>query len=513
MENGGIKNIVLIALVVVFSFFLGSLAVDGWKDALLPSVLIIGVFIMLYLGKNSKNLVFYLPRIVTVLGFTVGGNDVGTLIIDAVFAYWILMRLMGYIRFQWVGHLLMDGVVVVLFLYMCVSFYRNPVAMQVLGLDLDEVGGADYVSCLLGVVAYIAISCIPFTAKELGKVVRNLAFLHIGLSFVQIALRMKGFGGGSMDGLGDAAQNSRFNLFSRLGTGVFALVYALYPLRKIVASPWKMVVLGLCVLSVFMSGWRGTIITFVIGFYVLAFFKRELTFFLCLGGFCYAGLLFLSSEHAFNGLPFGIQRSLCAIPGVHVSKRVERDAEGSSDWRKEMWGWALDPRTGYIKDYVWGDGPGMSQAKTARFMTAVMRGKANGGDNVYFAAAGIWHSGWITTMHRFGIVGLVLAAMYQLVWCAFSLLSCLRYRSSEFFPYIAVLCRSSIPTVVLYHLGAGLPTHLFTVLPTMALYKQLYVRARELGRDDSFFRSEPYTPLMIQDINAQEKKQQDLVNV
>lgn len=508
MENGGIKNIVLIALVVVLSFFLGSMAVDGWKDALMPLAMIIGVFIMLYLGKNSKYLMFYLPPVVAMLGISVGpGGSMKGIIISAVFAYWILMRFMGYIRFQWVGHLLIDGAVLLLVLYMCVCFYRNPVAVKALGLELDMMGGADYASCLLGMIAYIALSCIPFTALEWCKLVRNLAFYTIGISILGVGLKMRGYGGSESDNIGDDAVNSRFTLFSSFGSNLFAMLYALYPLRKILVSPSKILILILCLIAVFLSGWRGTIIAFVGCVYVIAFFKRELTFLLCLGGFCYAGLLFLSSEQLLNDLPFGIQRSLCAIPGVHVSKRVESEAEGSSDWRKEMWKWALDTRTGYIKDYVWGDGPGLSSAKTARFATAVMRGKANAGANTHFAEVGLWHSGWITTMHRYGIVGLVLVVIYQLVWVAFSLLSCLRYRNTEFFPYFILFCRGGVPTAFMYHLGVAVPGEVFITLSAMAVYKQLYVRARELGRDAPFFRSEPYTPLMIQDISEKGEQQ------
>lgn len=514
MENGGVKNIVLIALVVVFAFFLGSLAVDGWKDALTPLVLIIGVFGMLYLGQNSKYLIFYLPRMFGLTGINLGSIDFLSVLADVLFAYWIVMRFMGHARLKWVGHWFLDFYVLLLFLYMCSAFYRNPVAMGVLGLDLDMMGGSDYIMCLMGTVAYLAVSFIPFSALELCKTIRNVAYFNIAMSLINIALKMVKGGGGTVEAemsMGEAAQTTRFTLFTNLGANLFVLIYGLTPIRKLWSSPWKITVLLICLISIFFCGWRGTIISFSLGIFVLAFFKRELTFLICLGALCYAGLLMLSSEHAFDELPFGVQRSLCAIPGVKVSEKVTRDAEGSSKWRVEMWGWALDPRTHYIKDYVWGDGPGTSKARVRRLQTAVMRGNANNGDNIHFAEGGIWHSGWITFMHRFGLVGLGLAVIYHSIWALFSILACLRYRSTEYYPYIAIFCRSSLPVAIMYYLGTGMPAALFSTLPSLAIYKQLYVRARELGRDDSFFRSEPYTPLMIQDIREKEG-QQTLVN-
>lgn len=508
MENGGIKNIVLIALVVVFSFFIGSMTVDGITNALTPIVMIAGAFMMLYLGKNSKYLIFYLPPVLGVLRVSFAQLDMTSAICVVVFAYWLLMRLMGYVRLKWTGLFLADSLVLLLALYMCLSFYRNPVAVQALGLESDIMGGADYAACLIGLVAYVGVSLIPFSYLELCTTIRCTYYLQLAVSILQVFLSLSGkFGGDSsaVSELGEAASNSRFTLFSGVGVSLFSLIYAMYPLRKLITSPGKMVLLLLCLIAVFFSGWRGAIIAFVLMFYFLAFFKRELTVFLCVGLFCYAGLLFLSSEHALENLPFGVQRSLCAIPGIHVSKKVEEDASGSSDWRKEMWGWALDPRTRYIKDYVWGDGPGLSKSQANRFQIAVMRGTENAGNNQQFARTGVWHSGWITLMHRYGIVGLVIAGMYHLSFAGLVVLVCFRYRSTKFFVYVLLYCSGALPGLIMYYLGTGVPTQLFAIMPALAIYKQLYKRVRENGLGDSFFARESYTPLMIQEIREKEE--------
>lgn len=514
MEDGGVKNIVLIALVVVLSFVIGSLSADSLQNALIPIVVIVAVFTMLYLGRNSKYLIFYLPPVAGLFIVSLGYFYRDNFIIIAVFLYWLLMRVMNYIRFEWVGHVLLDSLVVLHFLYLCLSFYRHPVAVGVLGIDSDLIRGSDYIVGFLSIVSYIALSLIPFSCKELCKVVRNVAFLNLAVACIRIVMQILGKGGGedAMAELGETAQSGRFTLFSELGRGVFLLVYALYPIRVILKSPLKIAALLLGVVTVLFGGWRSRLISFVFNTLVLSFFKRELTFMVGIGCFCYAGLLLLSSEHAFDGLPYGVQRSLCAIPGVHVSRRVESDANGSSEWRKEMWGWALDPRTNYIKDYVWGDGPGMSKSKLSRLRVAEMRGTANSADNEHFAEAGIWHSGWITHIHRYGIVGLVLAVALQLARVILSALACLRYRSTSYYPYLAVYVCGVFPGMILHHLSAGEPISIFAILSSLAIFKQLYVRARELDRDDSFFRSEPYTPLMIQDIREKEE-QQGLVKV
>lgn len=506
MENGGTKNIVLIALVVVLSFIIGSYTVDGMKDAVIPIIVMAGMFVMLYLGKNCKYLIFYLPPIAKL---TRMGLPFEVLVPIGVMVYWAVMRFMGYVRFRWTRHLGMDIPVLLIFLYMCLCFYRHPVAINALGIDLDTVGGVDYVYCVFGMLAYVAVSSIPFTGAELYKIIRNYVILNLGVQFALTGISVV-TGADMSDGEGgdmvNAAQNTRFSVFAGIGTSLFALVYAFIPLRKMLVSPVKILVLMLCVAAVVFSGWRGTLIAFAFTVLILAWFKKELSFVVSLGALAYAGLLFLSSERALNSLPFGIQRSLCAIPGVHVSKAVEADAEGSSDWRVEMWKWALDPRTSLIKDYVWGDGPGLSKAFIGRRQTAIMRGARLNGDNRDFAAMGVWHSGWITLLHRYGIVGLLLIGLGQLVYCLFSVLTCLRYRPTPHFPYVMVMISPIIPGFILYHLGTGMPLEFFDSLFMLAVYKIIYVRAAELGLPSPLFNHASYVPLMIQDIQGNEDK-------
>lgn len=509
MENGNVKNIVLIALVVILSFFVGSLSVDGLKNALMPIALIGGAFFLLYLGKNSKFLIFYLPLFASFLPFNTGNLDLYCPIAAGVFIYWIFLRFLGHVRMEWVGHPMCDTIVGIFFVHMCICFYRNPVAIKALGLDLDMMGGLDYAGWFLGTVAYVGISLIPFTCEELCKIVKRTFYIVLAVTCYGIFLKLAGKGGGTAgngSGLGEEAQNSRFNLFTSLGSTLFSWIYMLNPLRKLLTTPSKIIILILCLIAVFLSGWRQTIISFAFVVFFMALLKRELSFILFIGCLFYGGLLFLSSERALENLPYGIQRSLCAIPGVHVSKRVEASATGSSDWRKEMWGWALDPRTRYIKDYVWGDGPGVSESKNQRYITAVLRGETTGGDNRHFAENGVWHSGWITFMHRYGIIGLVLSAIFSSIYVLIAILLCLKYRSTQYFPFMVLYCSSSLSSSIIFYLSAGTPVHMFAGFTIFAIYKQLYVRARELGRNDSFFRSEPYTPLMIQDIREKEEQ-------
>lgn len=507
MENGGIKNIVLIALVVVFSFFIGSMSADGLKNAVTPIVFVAGLFVLLYLGKNIKFAMFYLPPILLALPLgSVGPGFFAAAVCPFALVYWFVMRMMGYVRFTWTRHLGLDLLVLLLFLYICACYYRHPVSIEVLGLELDTIGGKDYVYFVLGMLGYVAVSCIPFTAQQLYLIPRRLVWLGIFLSVWGIvSSRFSGNHASADDvSFGDEISNTRFTLFSGLGMKIFYLLFASFPIRKLFFSPGKLLLLLICTAAVVISGWRGTLICFALTVFALSFFKRELITVITLGVFTYGGLLFLSQEHAFNGLPYGMQRALCAVPGIHVSKEIEDNAEGSSEWRKDMWKWALDPRTHLIEDYVWGDGPGHSRSDMLRRNTAIMRGTVQGGDNRDFARLGVWHSGCITLLNSYGIVGLSLFVLYQISLCAVSVAACFKYRRTPYYPYFMVHLASIIPGQIMFHLSAGTTPALYSALPTMAFTKLLYVKAEELGLNDTFFRREPYVPLMIQDINQED---------
>ena len=67
-------------------------------------------------------------------------------------------------------------------------------------------------------------------------------------------------------------------------------------------------------------------------------------------------LLLLSSAGMLHSLPFGIQRTLSAVPFLDVSAQAKANAEDSINWRFEMWSWALDDREHFIQDKIFGDG-------------------------------------------------------------------------------------------------------------------------------------------------------------
>lgn len=504
MENGGIKNIVLIALVIVLAFFVGSLASDSLKHALIPSLCIVGVFIMLYLGEKSRFLLFYLPAVVSCIPNPMN-LPLENLVACGILVHWLVLRFLRQVNFRWHALAWVDVFVLLISLYMLHLYYKRPSSIAMLGLDADTIGGKEYYLAFFGVVAYIAWSCIPFSGEELCQGIKKAFYISLAASIIAIFLNV-GSGGGDVEGLTESAQHGRFSLFVGFGQQLFAIVYLTYPLSKILTSFRKSAAFAFGVLSVVISGWRNIMVTFVGTVLTYAFFKRELTPIILGGIFTYGGLLYLSSENVLEELPYGMQRTLCVVPGLHVKKEIKRETNHSSSWRVTMWRWALDPRTGYIKDYVWGDGFGQSAAYTRRRTTALMRGSLTAGNQRDFSALGIWHSGFITTLHRMGIVGLVLVAARQLIDIFFIYSVLNAYRRTPFFPYITIRFAVEIPCYVFFYFNATNPVSIYGSLPALALLKRLYLIAQKDNLLTPMFRRVVYVPKAIREIESEREE-------
>lgn len=507
MGNSGVKGIVLVAILVVLSFLIGS-QISGDKTVSFGIVgSSIGLFLLLYLGTKSWWVLFLLPVAASVLPLHLPVK-LQLLLSPCFLAYWALLSLMGYTKFEWKALWLMDILLLLIFIDTAIVFIHHPSSFllldQFLGMESELIGGKEYWTCLLGVTTYICVSLLPLKYKDCVKLLKYLFYFTLAVHVFKSA-RGIARPGASDEGEGpdiaDRAENSRFDML--LFVGIFGATYFYIerPFLQIIKKPTRLAALILSALFVVISGWRARIIQFAVQVFMLSVIKRELSLMVCIACAVYGSLLFLSNEHLLDDLPFGMQRSLAAIPGVHVRKDIEQNANGSSDWRVVMWHWALDARTGFIQDYTWGDGFTQNKADIQRDRVASMRGTLIAGNQQAFAKRGMWHSGWISTIHRLGIVGLVLLVLNQLCTLYyFFRLSFLLYRTDRR-SCIHFLCvygttASGIP---LYHLSAGTPGGFYGGIAEMAMIKLFYCCAREHFAGLIKANSGRYVPMMIQE--------------
>lgn len=507
MGNNGVKGIVLVAILVVLSFLIGS-QISGDKTVSFGIVgASVGLFLLLYLGTRSWWLLFLLP--VAVGAFRLRLPVPLTLLLPPFFlVYWALLSLMGYTKFEWKSLWGMDIPVLLIFIDTCVVFINHPSSFllldQFLDMDSELIGGKEYWTCLLGVTAYVCLSLLPLKYENCAKLLKYLFLLTLILHIYRAVSGILRPGSGGEEeaaDIADRAENSRFDKLIFVGIFGATYFYTERTFLQILKKPFRLAAMIFCALCVVISGWRTRIIQLAVQVFMLSVIKRELSLMICIACATYGSLLFLSNEHLLDDLPYGMQRSLVAIPGVHVRKDIEKEAQGSSDWRVVMWHWALDSRTGYIQDYVWGDGFNQNKADMQRDMTATMRGTLRSGNQQNFAKHGVWHSGWISTMHRLGIVGLVLLVLNQLCTLYyFFRLSFLLYRADRrtciHFLCVYGTAASNIP---LYHLSTGHPNVFYISIAQMAMIKLFYCCARQHFAGLIRANSGRYVPMMIQE--------------
>jgi hypothetical protein len=138
-------------------------------------------------------------------------------------------------------------------------------------------------------------------------------------------------------------------------------------------------------------------------------------------------------------LPMAVQRTLSFLP-IDVDPSIRESAEGSSDWRFEMWRLVLTSDR-YIQNKILGDGFGFSAAEQEAQVQDSLGFRKYSGDSIdAFIAKGSYH-GWHVEAIRFtGVLGLVIGIFILFVFARNAWVIIKHHRGSDFFPYAVYLC-------------------------------------------------------------------------
>lgn len=497
MNATAIRNVVVAIVLILFCILIGSYAAEDKSVSVFMVAGILGFIFMVVLGRRAWVLLYLLPPVVGFLPLGILQMlPAGFLVAGFVLAYWTLMWIMGYVQFKWRALPALDAIVLTLFLYYLLTYYWHPVSVNELGIDAEYVGGKEYVWCLLAIVYYVTLSSIPCSYDALYGVLRKTMYLVVGVTVFGAVSGL--FGMVSEGSLGEEAGNSRFSLFSELGLVVFLIAYSRKTFHEIMASPKYLAIMLFCCVAVVISGWREKLVMFGAMGLALCYIKREIAYVVFFGIAAYGTLLYLSEEKVVEEhFPYGMQRTLSIFPGVRIKEEIQLGTEDSSEWRKVMWRWALDPRTGYIKDYIWGDGFGQAVTDLNRYNVSLMRGSARFGDQEYFAASGTWHNGPILAIHRTGIVGLALITITFLYGAFLIVRVCRAYRGTPMFTVAVLFTCRFFGDIAHFYVSAGQITHFFHDFVYLALAKVLYCVGREEGIIVPVFSKGRYNPMLI----------------
>lgn len=499
MPNAIVKNVLACLILVVLCVIIGAEAAESKKVSLGIIALLVGGGFLLWLGVRSWVLVFLIPPVLSLiplpgkLAAVPGPYLVGLLVL----VYWFVMWGMGYVKFRWRGLLSLDLAILLVFVYMAISYIRNPVVMAVISIEGDSVGGREYIYCILASLFYLTVSCIPCSYEQVTRVMGWAVKLSLVACLVAVGLGLAGYVGGETS-LQDSVTETRFTMFLQLGLYGIYILYGQYPMSKVLLSPLIFFGCALSCMGILLSGWREQMMA--AGFIVLAlsFIKRELWCMILALMSVYATLLYLSHEEIVKEFPYGIQRCISILPGIEVAPDVAAGTEHSTDWRIEMWKWALDPRTRYINDYVWGDGFGVSVDYLKRETTAMMRAGSAYDIQDRLARTGEWHNGAIASVHRLGYVGLGIITLVYVMCTCLMLRVCRSLRGTPLYlpSLVFVLPYAAQPS--LFYISAGTITKFFNTYVAISMIKFFYCVAREQGIIVPWHLRQRYIPLAIQ---------------
>ncbi len=495
-----IQRLILGLLLVVLSFYLGSAAVEGAKTPILLLSCIGLLLAMNWLGRRSWVIIFLAPLVAQYLPLgSLSKISPGFLAATAVFAYYVILSMMGYVRLKWKSLWFCDLLILIVFLAFLAQFIRFPVGVGGLGTINDQLGGNSYIACLFATIFYIAVSYMPIRTDQFMKLMKYLMFLSLGFTVFNLGSSVSS---SDVQSISEGVTGSRFSMFCGIGFSTYSLLLCYNTPFNIIFSLWKAPLVLLAVAMVLFSGFRENLAFLAFNFITACIIHGQKLLLVILMSISFAGLYTLSETKLLQEFPYGIQRVVSSFPGIEVADGILETSDHSLQWRYEMWDAALDPRRGYIKDYVWGDGYGLDVKLWQVNNMLKARGVIKAGNNAVFMDYGVWHSGYIHLIHRMGYVGLGLIAF---VMCFFALLA-LRvlslYRSNPDFPVIMYTLVGVPGSVIVFFVSAGETEGFFSMYLKFALIKILYKAYYDGGTglsDSTDAELGPYVPMMLRE--------------
>jgi hypothetical protein len=329
-------------------------------------------------------------------------------------------------------------------LYIASAFFRNPVGVAAIGGGA-RVGGKPYVDVILGLMAYLMLSRFLISPRFAGKLPIYMVLVSaftalaggIGMLVPSVGFVLGKFystflNSSSLVG-GEAVEavmgETRLGFLTGFGSSLILFcISSVNPLQLIRIQNLKLLIFYCSgYIMILLGGFRNGIIAAALQSAAAIFIRDRfvgivkflfLTFIITVGGI-------LVSYSPVN-LPYTFQRALCFLPG-NWDETAKADAQGSSEWRFEMWKTALTSDK-YIKSKFFGDGFGFLREDFERGVD-IMYGRARLGANEsaqeQFLLDGDYHSGPVSSIRFVGYLGLVLF-MILLVKSAFYATSLIR---------------------------------------------------------------------------------------
>jgi hypothetical protein len=323
--------------------------------------------------------------------------------------------------------------------YLAIVYVRNPVGFW--AMQSSMVGGRPYFEIALAFGAFMILSRVQITdfiAKVFPLFFVVPAWCVGVLDVTSRLIPQTGYVLNSIySGVGTGGATAAFQAEAELGTtrmtgllgaglsSVLALCARYNPITLISPLyPYRVIMLTIAFGAIFLSGFRSALLFAFLAFLISSILRGCLKdLWIAAGVAMLALVLLISMQGSMLQLPLTMQRALSWLPGDWNTEAVA-DAEESSRWRFEMWGWAWNDNR-ILRDRVWGQGFGLSIDDMNLIATSLMAGQGGGSllggsDRENFMITGSFHNGPLSTIKYIGIVGL---ALYYPLMCYMSVLA------------------------------------------------------------------------------------------
>lgn len=493
MDSSKIKALIIFFVGLFGALYLGIAVASAQMEVFAWVGGVLFLILCLLLGRHIWILIPATLGMQGNLNF-IPGSPAPWHLMTAVAAIFTLLRLatrQQHLQIRCTG---MELAILLVALTIFQAFLRNPTGLSILGGDVS--GGKPYLVFGVAFTAYILISTADADYRAWRWAIAAmmlLTFVDIsinivsGLSpgFARIVIRFYSnvsFVAATTVGYATDTDEKRITEFGALGVFLGTIASTLW--RPITAldlrKPWRALAALGAVAATLAGGFRGAAVRLFIDFTLGSLLRRKPIDVIIVG--C-MGLVLLSMvliAVPTRLLPFPVQRILTILPGVDVRSEIAKDAEGSNDFRFEMWRQALTTDR-YISNKLLGDGFQYS-ASEMHARTAMMFGdyRMTGGMTTeeMFMATGSYHGFHAETIRFTGAVGLFAATLALIVFAVFASRCITFYRNQVGWGLVLFFCMPFLIHPLWYWLVFGDYRNDFAgIVASAGLIKLLYVLA------------------------------------
>ena len=446
INSRSLQGIIVLTAGVFLAVWLGLSIATNQVETIVQVIAAAVLIGCLFLGKRIWLLVPFMAALS--LSLRLPGQPSSLLLAQAlVLGFCTLLFLMRKLPFQlaWTE---LEFWIVVLTLFVVQVYMRNPVGVNMFGGD--TVGGKGYALYAIALLSTILFCGLKVPVNELKWILplsilgglMNTAISILG-SFIPAIAFYTG-AGAYMESV-DAGYDDRVideKAATRVGfLGTFANNASLWissyisPLMACVRPLWAILLLA-AIVAAGLSGFRNGIVN--VGFTLLLGIAYRSGF----GGVAISifggigGLALLAVVNTMHPLPPNVQRSLTFLPGTW-EERYKLDAEGSSEWRFEVWREVLLTDR-WIHNKWLGDGLGFSAVELAAQMNSRQGARAGisgfEGHREAVLANGDYHSGPVSSIRVIGYIGLAFFLLAQIRLAVHAHRQILRCKGTEWLP-------------------------------------------------------------------------------